>query len=434
MSKQHIHLVFIGHVDAGKSTLSGNILYLTDSVDKRTIDKYSLEAKKLNRESWFLAFIMDINDEEREKGKTIEVGRAQFTTNNRNFTILDAPGHKNYVPNMIEGASQADIGILVISARKGEFEAGFERNGQTREHALLAKTLGVKKMIVVVNKMDEKTVQWSEKRYIEIKKKLCPYLRKYCGFRPRKGDLEFVPISGLKGTNIMGKIDPSICNWYSGPCLIDILNNININLGNKDLPLRITIVDSYNDRGVIVICKIIQGILQKGDKVFIQPKNINATVLDITSPIHSDSLNICYPGDFIHIKLDNCAIENCKKGSIITSIEKPIPIAQQFIAKINTLELLKHNPVVSAGYSCIMHIHCISKKIIIKKMLNKYQSGKNPNGKLLFANSFSCFSALIEVEEKIALEKYENNSQLGRFTLRDEGNTIAIGEILKLPK
>lgn len=434
MSKQHIHLVFIGHVDAGKSTLSGNILYLTNSVDKRTIDKYSLEAKKLNRESWFLAFIMDINDEEREKGKTIEVGRAQFITDNRNFTILDAPGHKNYVPNMIEGASQADIGILVISARKGEFEAGFERNGQTREHALLAKTLGVKKMIVVVNKMDEKTVEWSEKRYIEIKNKLCPYLRKYCGFRPRKGDLEFIPISGLKGTNIMKKMDPSICKWYSGPCLIDILNNININLGNKDLPLRITIVDSYNDRGVIVICKIIQGVLQKGDKVFVQPKNINATVLDITSPIHNDSINICYPGDFIHIKLDNCEIENCKKGSIITSIEKPISIAQRFIAKINTLELLKHNPVISAGYSCIMHIHCISKKITIKKMLNKYQNGKTPNGKLLFVNSFSCFSALIEVEEKIALDKYENNSQLGRFTLRDEGNTIAIGEILKLPK
>ena len=141
--REHLNLVFIGHVDAGKSTLSGNILYLTDNVDKRTIERYEKEAKERNRESWFLAFIMDTNEEERAKGKTVEVGRAHFETEVKRFTILDAPGHKNYVPNMIMGASQADIGILVISARKGEFETGFERGGQTREHAMLAKTLGV---------------------------------------------------------------------------------------------------------------------------------------------------------------------------------------------------------------------------------------------------------------------------------------------------
>merc|ERR1712100_759034 len=151
-TREHLNLVFIEHVDAGKSTFCGQILYQTDQVDARTI------AKEENRDSWFLAFIMDTNEEERAKGKTVEVGRAHFDSPSKRYTILDAPGHKNYVPSMIAGACQADVGVLVISARKGEFETGFERGGQTREHALLAKTLGVRMLILAINKMDDSTV------------------------------------------------------------------------------------------------------------------------------------------------------------------------------------------------------------------------------------------------------------------------------------
>uniref|UniRef100_A0A453AI90 Tr-type G domain-containing protein n=1 Tax=Aegilops tauschii subsp. strangulata TaxID=200361 RepID=A0A453AI90_AEGTS len=203
-AKRHINLVFIGHVDAGKSTAGGQILFLSGQVDDRTIQKYEKEAKDKSRESWYMAYIMDTNEEERLKvslhygclmisvlklyssftlslacvqGKTVEVGRAHFETENTRFTILDAPGHKSYVPNMISGASQADIGVLVISARKGEFETGYERGGQTREHVLLAKTLGVAKLVVVINKMDEPTVQWSKERYDEIEGKMIPFLR-----------------------------------------------------------------------------------------------------------------------------------------------------------------------------------------------------------------------------------------------------------------
>lgn len=153
-TREHLNIVFIGHVDAGKSTISGQILLLTNQVDERTIQKYEKEAKEKNRESWYLAYVMDTNEEERNKGKTVEVGRAHFTTEKKRFTLLDAPGHKNYVPNMIEGTAQADVGVLVISARRGEFETGFERGGQTREHAMLAKTLGIQRLIVLVNKMD----------------------------------------------------------------------------------------------------------------------------------------------------------------------------------------------------------------------------------------------------------------------------------------
>lgn len=193
--KRHLNVVFIGHVDAGKSTIGGQILYLSGQVDERTIQKYEKEAKDKSRESWYMAYIMDTNEEERAKGKTVEVGRAHFETETTRFTILDAPGHKSYVPNMIMGASQADIGVLVISARKGEFETGYERGGQTREHVQLAKTLGVTKLLVVVNKMDDPTVNWSKERYDEIESKMVPFL-KSSGYNVKK-DIQFLPISGL---------------------------------------------------------------------------------------------------------------------------------------------------------------------------------------------------------------------------------------------
>jgi peptide chain release factor subunit 3 len=163
--KEHVNIVFIGHVDAGKSTLGGNILYLTGMVDDRTMEKYEREAKEAGRESWYLSWALDSTKEERSKGKTVEVGRARFETEKRRYTILDAPGHKSYVPNMISGAAQADVGILVISARKGEYETGFDKGGQTREHAVLAKMQGINKLVVAINKMDDPTVEWSKERY-----------------------------------------------------------------------------------------------------------------------------------------------------------------------------------------------------------------------------------------------------------------------------
>lgn len=164
-----MNIIFIGHVDAGKSTIGGHIMYLTGQVDKRTLEKYEREAKEKNRETWYLSWALDTNQEERDKGKTVEVGRASFESEKKRFTILDAPGHAGFVPNMISGAAQADIGVLVISARKGEFETGFERKGQTREHAMLAKTAGVRHLVVLINKMDDPTVQWLEDRYEECK-------------------------------------------------------------------------------------------------------------------------------------------------------------------------------------------------------------------------------------------------------------------------
>jgi peptide chain release factor subunit 3 len=180
-------LIFIGHVDAGKSSLGGSILYATGMVDERTMEKFKREAKEQGRESWYLSWALDLTREERAKGKTVEVGRAFFETEKRRYTVLDAPGHKNFVPSMIGGASQADVGILVISARKGEYETGFEKGGQTREHAVLAKTQGVNRLVVVVNKMDDPTVNWSKERYDECTTKLAQFL-KGTGYNPKTGE------------------------------------------------------------------------------------------------------------------------------------------------------------------------------------------------------------------------------------------------------
>lgn len=211
--REHLNIVFVGHVDAGKSTMGGNLLFLTGMVDKRTMEKLEREAKEAGRESWYLSWALDSTTQERSKGKTVEVGRAYFETPARRYTILDAPGHKTYVPSMISGAAQADVAILVISARKGEFETGFERGGQTREHIMLVKTAGVSKLIVAINKMDDPTVNWEESRYNEIKDRLIPFI-KASGYNP-KTDVYFIPVSAYTGVNLKDRVSKSVAPWWT---------------------------------------------------------------------------------------------------------------------------------------------------------------------------------------------------------------------------
>ena len=266
-AKEHLNVVFIGHVDAGKSTIGGQIMYLTGMVDKRTLEKYEREAKEKNRETWYLSWALDTNQEERDKGKTVEVGRAYFETESKHFTILDAPGHRSFVPNMIGGASQADVAVLVISARRGEFETGFERGGQTREHAMLAKTAGVQHLVVLVNKMDDLTVKWNEARYNECKEKLTPFLKKV-GFNPKK-DIHFMPCSGLTGANLK---EPSPEHpWYTDLPLIPYLDKLPTLSRSGAGPVRLPIVDKYKDMGVIVLGKIESGRIYKGQQLVLQP-------------------------------------------------------------------------------------------------------------------------------------------------------------------
>ncbi|GMH69618.1 hypothetical protein TL16_g05201 [Triparma laevis f. inornata] len=328
--REHLNLVFIGHVDAGKSTLSGNILYLTDNVDKRTIERYEREAKDRNRESWFLAFIMDTNEEERAKGKTVEVGRAYFDTEVKRYTILDAPGHKNYVPNMIMGASQADVGVLVISARKGEFEAGFEKGGQSREHAMLCKTLGISHMVVVINKMDDPTVQWSKERFDQCVTKLRPFL-KSCGYMIKK-EVKFIPISGLSGANVKDEVSPTECPWWKKSCaakenntceptLLQLFDKLVISGREASASVRIPLLDRYTDRGTIAMGKVESGTIRQGQKVTIMPTRQQFKIEGVWA--NEKPVACARPGENVLIKIGGASVEEIQKGYVICSKDDP---------------------------------------------------------------------------------------------------------------
>ncbi|KDN50325.1 hypothetical protein RSAG8_01661, partial [Rhizoctonia solani AG-8 WAC10335] len=277
--KQHLNVVFIGHVDAGKSTMGGQLLYLCGMVDKRTMEKYEKEAKDAGREScWYLSWALDSTPQERSKGKTVEVGRAYFETDARRYTILDAPGHKTFVPSMISGAAQADVALLVISARKGEFETGFEKGGQTREHIMLVKTAGVSKLVVVINKMDESTVGWSVDRYNEIKEKITPFI-KASGFNP-KTDVDFVPVSAYTGANMKERVSKSICPWHDGPPLLELLDTMPMVDRKVNGPVMMPISEKYKDMGTIVVGKLESGRVHKNDSLLLMP---NKTTIEVSA-------------------------------------------------------------------------------------------------------------------------------------------------------
>jgi len=437
--REHLNLVFIGHVDAGKSTLSGNILYLTDNVDKRTIERYQREAKEHNRESWFLAFIMDTNEEERAKGKTVEVGRAFFETEVKRYTIMDAPGHKNYVPNMIMGASQADVGILVISARKGEFEAGFDRGGQSREHAMLAKTLGVSFLVVAINKMDEPTVQWSKERFDECVTKLRPFL-KGCGYTIKR-EVKFIPISGLGGANVKDEVDPSVCSWWKPswtkgennttvPTLMGLLDSLQMTGRDSEAPLRIPVLDRYTDRGTIAMGKVESGVLRVGNKVTLMPTR-NVYKIDGVWA-NEVPVSCARPGENVLIKIAGAGIEDVRKGFVICS-DPPCRSVAKIICQMAVVEMPENTRLLTAGFQAVFHAHTCEEECTITKIFETTNNRGVTIKNARYANINMKVVCMLEVHRTVPVETFDDFPFLGRFTLRTEGKTIAIGKIIKLP-
>ncbi|KAG0150783.1 hypothetical protein CROQUDRAFT_652030 [Cronartium quercuum f. sp. fusiforme G11] len=426
--KTHVNLVFIGHVDAGKSTMGGNILYLTGMVDKRTMEKLEKEAKEAGRESWYLSWALDSTIQERAQGKTVEIGRAYFETDKRRYTILDAPGHKTYVPAMISGASQADIAILVISARKGEFETGFERGGQTREHAMLVKTTGVSKLIVVINKMDDITVEWDQSRFDEIISKLTPFL-KGTGFNPNK-DITFIPVSGYTGGNIKDKVSKEKCPWYDGPPLLELLDNMQLLDRKYNAPLMMPISEKYKDMGTVVVGKLESGKVSKGDTVLMKPNKTTVEVSAIYNEME-DEVPRALCGDNVRIRLKGIEDEDVLPGFVLTDSIKPIHTVTRFEAQ---LAILDSKNIICAGYGAVMHVHTLAEECTLSALLHYYdkKSGKKSRRPPQFAKKGMKVVALLETAAPICVETFKDHPQLGRFTLRDEGKTIAIGKITKL--
>jgi peptide chain release factor subunit 3 len=374
-----------------------------------------------------LSWALDTNLEERDKGKTVEVGRAFFETESKHFTILDAPGHKSFVPNMIGGASQADVAVLVISARKGEFETGFERGGQTREHAMLVKTAGVRHLIIVVNKMDDPTVEWDEARFIDIRDKLTPYLKK-CGFNP-KSDIFYIPVSGLTGINLKD-CAREMCPWYDGPSLIQYLDSLPPVSRMSEGPVRMPIVDRYKDMGTIVLGKVESGSIARGQILIMMPNKCAVEVMQLWSD--DDETEQVFPGENVKLKLKNVEEEDVSPGFILCSPDNLCHTAKVFDAQIVILE---HKSIICAGYSAVMHVHTCAEEVNIKALICLIDKKTNEKSKTRPRFVKQDQIAIVRLEVlggMICVEPFKDFPQMGRFTLRDEGKTIAIGKILKV--
>lgn len=426
--KEHVNIIFIGHVDAGKSTLGGQVLIQTGMVDERTLEKYKRDAKDAGRETWYISWVLDLNKEERAKGKTVEVGRGFFETEKRRYTILDAPGHKTYVPNMLSGAAQADVAILVISARKGEFETGFEKGGQTQEHAMLIKTTGAKELVVVVNKMDDPTVEWSKERYDEIVGKLKPYLKKRIGL-----ESTFMPISAQTGLGVKDRIPPSVANFYKGPSLLEFLDGMAKIQRNYNAPFMMPIGAKYRDMGTMVEGRIEAGVVQKTSTLIMMPNREEIGIAALYGETE-DEVPYATCGDQVRMRLRGIEEEDIMPGFVLCSPKRLVHCVKEFEAQINIVEL---KSILSAGFNCVLHVHAATEEVTFASLLHKLEprTGRKSKKPPPFAAKGQNIIARLQVTSgggKICVERFEDYPQLGRFTLRDQGQTIAVGKITKL--
>lgn len=414
INKQILSIVFIGHVDAGKSTIAGQILNILELIDKRTLEKYKEESLKANRESWYLSWALDTNPEERERGKTTEVGKCVFETTDKKIFILDAPGHKQYLSDMIIGANQADIAILVISARINEFEAGM-KGGQTYEHILLARASNIRKIIVLVNKMDDQSVNWSEKRYLEIINELDKILKKMYD------DIIYIPISGYKGINIKD-VDNKICPWYKNESFLNHLNNLKFARQSDDSGFVFCVTEKIKNMGILLGGKIESGKLEKGKEVYILPNNNKTVIMSIYND-EDVEINNAFVGDNVKIKIKDFA-DDLNEGTIICDTTKiNYKTAKIFTCMLSILQI-KH--VISAGYSAVIHMKSAQKDC---KILEIRQSINGTMKRKIRAGKGENVLCKISVDSPLVLYCGDDKSKKNWFAIRDEGFTVAIGVV-----
>ncbi|XP_003492578.1 HBS1-like protein isoform X2 [Bombus impatiens] len=424
-SKEQLHLIVVGHVDAGKSTLLGRLLCELGEVPTRLIHKYQQESKKIGKQSFAYAWVLDETGEERERGITMDVGHSKFETETKCITLLDAPGHKDFIPNMIIGATQADVALLVVDATRGEFETGFDSGGQTREHALLLRSLGISQLTVVINKLD--TVDWSKERFDEIVSKMSVFL-KQAGF---KDNVTFVPCSGLSGENILTKPKEPLSNWYTGPTLVNVINNFKCPERHIDKPFRFSVNDIFKGTGsgFCVSGHVETGMVALGDKVLVLPRNETAVIKGLQ--IDEVSITNAFAGDQVSLILSGIDQQNVGIGDIICNPQNPVPVTTRFQAHVVVFAV--KIPIMK-GLPVIIHQQSLVQPAVITKLVAQLHRStgemikKKP--RCLPKNS----SAIIEIttQNSVCMELYKDIKQLGRIMLRVEGTTIAAGLITKI--
>merc|ERR1712083_531993 len=417
--KIHINIVVIGHVDAGKSTSTGHLIYKCGGIDKRAIEKFEKEAAEMGKGSFKYAWVLDKLKAERERGITIDIALWKFETTKYEVTIIDAPGHRDFIKNMITGTSQADVAILVIASGVGEFEAGYAKTGQTREHALLAFTLGVRQMICLINKMDDKSVKYSMSRYQETVR-----------FKPKK--IPFIPISGWVGDNML---EPSKnMPWYKGPFVLKALDAIKPPKRPVEKPLRLPLQDVYKIGGIgtVPVGRVETGIIKPGMVVTFAPNMLTTEVKSVE--MHHESLPEATPGDNVGFNIKNVSVKDIKRGMVAgDSKNDPPKEADTFVAQVI---IMNHPGEIHSGYSPVLDCHTAH---IACKFQEIQQKIDRRSGKVLEENpkmvkSGDACMVVMKPSKPMCVETFTEYPPLGRFAVRDMKQTVAVGVIKGVEK
>ena len=424
--KPHLNLIIIGHVDHGKSTSIGHLFYDAGAISEKVIKDFEEEAKALGKESFKYAWVLDKLKEERERGVTIDLAFYKLESDKYFFTVIDSPGHRDFVKNMVTGASQADGCVLFISAKRGEYEAGTNPGGQTREHAFLAKTLGVNQIVVAVNKMDDSSVDWSQDRYEEVKDGMTRLL-KMVGYNTDK--VHFVPTSGWTGDNLYNKSDKM--DWYKGPTIFEALNDFTVPEKPTGKPLRIPVQEVYSIRGVgtVPVGKIETGTLKMNDEVIFMPTGEKGKINSIET--HYSRMNSASAGDNIGFNVKGVPRDKVKRGDVAGHTSDPPKVAKAFKGRIF---IIHHPTAVAAGYTPVAHIHTAQIAVRFDQLISKLDPR---TGQVLEENPGYLRTGDAAVVrfvplQPLACEKFTDFPQLGRFALRDMGTTIGAGVIMEV--
>ncbi|MBI2583293.1 MAG: translation elongation factor EF-1 subunit alpha [Candidatus Aenigmarchaeota archaeon] len=415
-AKPHMNLVTIGHVDHGKSTLVGRLLYDSGNFPETELRKLKELAKELGKETFEFAFIMDRAKEERERGVTIDVMHQRFDTKRYYFTIIDAPGHRDFVKNMITGASQADGAILVVSAKDGVQE-------QTKEHIWLSKIFGIKQLIVALSKMDE--VGWEEARYKETKESVTKQL-KGAGFDVSK--IKCVPVSAYEGDNLVKKSDNM--KWYNGPTLVEALDDFEVPPQPVDKPLRLPIQDVYSITGVgtVPVGRVETGVMKVGDKIIFMPSKALGEVKTIE--MHHEQIQEARPGDNVGFSVRGVDKKQIKRGDVVSHADKPAKVVKEFTAQIL---VLNHPSVISKGYTPVFHAHTAQVACTIIDIVKQIdpKTGAAVKEHPDFIKTGDAAIVKVKPTKPFIIEAQKEFPEMAKFAIRDMGQTVAAGICLE---